>query len=185
MISPDLYITFVGSGGSGFGEENSPLDPPESGLGCGNPKLTDGSVGLGWTRVEIGQVGWSGRSRSGLDTPNYHKRKRPRFNITLSLGKSEDGFLITMKADIFTSSYSFSLSFSLVECSSPLSKGFSSLYIQLYCISTLHYTSQGIHLDVYPIKTLLEVVKREVWVVQLMFKCLFLINAVSLVGAEY
>ena len=69
---------------------------------------------------------------------DYHKRKRLRFNITLFSSKSEDGFLITVKADIFASSYSFSLSFSLVESSSPLSKWFSSLYIQLYCISALH-----------------------------------------------
>ena len=47
MILPDLYITLVGSGGSGFKEENPPLDPLVSGLGCGNPKLTDGSVGSG------------------------------------------------------------------------------------------------------------------------------------------
>ena len=40
-----LYITSVGSGGSGFGEENLPLDPPASGLGRGNPKPTDGSIG--------------------------------------------------------------------------------------------------------------------------------------------
>ena len=31
---PDLYITFVESGGSSFGEENPPLDPPASSLGC-------------------------------------------------------------------------------------------------------------------------------------------------------
>ena len=30
---PDLYITSVGSGGSSFGEENLPLDPPTPGLG--------------------------------------------------------------------------------------------------------------------------------------------------------
>ena len=47
MISPDLYITFVGSGGSGFGEENLPLNPPALGLGRGNPKPTDRSVGSG------------------------------------------------------------------------------------------------------------------------------------------
>ena len=69
MISPDLYITFVRSGGSGFGEENPPLDPPVLGLGCRNPKLTNGSVDSGWTRVEIGRVGRSGRSWSSLDTP--------------------------------------------------------------------------------------------------------------------
>ena len=143
MILPDLYITFIGSGGSSFGEENPPLDPLVSGLGCGNPKLIDGSIGSGRTRVEIKRVGQSSRSQSGLDTPNYHKRKRPRFNITLSSGKSKDGFLITLKADIFTSSYNFSLSFSLVVCSSPLSKGFSSLYIQLYCISALHLYISG------------------------------------------
>ena len=47
LISPDLYITFVESGGSHFGEENPPLDPPASGLGHINSKSTDGSVGLG------------------------------------------------------------------------------------------------------------------------------------------
>ena len=33
------------SSGSGFGEENSPLDLPASGLGRRNPKSNDGSVG--------------------------------------------------------------------------------------------------------------------------------------------
>ena len=33
--------------GSGFGEENSPLDLPVSGLGHGNLKSNDGSVGSG------------------------------------------------------------------------------------------------------------------------------------------
>ena len=69
MISPDLYITFVRSGGSGFGEENPPLDPPTLGLGRGNLKPFNESIGLGWTRVEIGWVGRSSGSRSGLDTP--------------------------------------------------------------------------------------------------------------------
>ena len=66
----DLYITFVGSSGSGFGEENPPLNLPASGLGRGNPKPTDGSVGSGWTRVEIGRVGQSSGSQLGLDTPS-------------------------------------------------------------------------------------------------------------------
>ena len=43
----DLYITSVGLGGSGFGEENPPLDPPASGLGRKNPSPTNGSVGSG------------------------------------------------------------------------------------------------------------------------------------------
>ena len=47
LISPNLYITSVESSGSGFGEENPSLDSPVSGLGCGNLKLTYGSVGLG------------------------------------------------------------------------------------------------------------------------------------------
>ena len=45
LISSDLYITSVGLGGSGFGEENLPLDPLASGLGCRNLKPTDESVG--------------------------------------------------------------------------------------------------------------------------------------------
>ena len=44
LISPDLYITSVGSGGSSFGEENPSLDSLASGLGCRNPKQTVGSV---------------------------------------------------------------------------------------------------------------------------------------------
>ena len=44
LISPDLYITSVGSSGSSFGEEYLPFDSPVSGLRCENPKLTDGSV---------------------------------------------------------------------------------------------------------------------------------------------
>ena len=47
LISPDLYITSVGFGSSSFGKENLPLDPPASGLGHGNLKLTDKSVGSG------------------------------------------------------------------------------------------------------------------------------------------
>uniref|UniRef100_A0A7N2MW09 Uncharacterized protein n=1 Tax=Quercus lobata TaxID=97700 RepID=A0A7N2MW09_QUELO len=42
-----LFIHFfgVGSGGSSFGEENPPLDPPVWGLGHENLSPTDGSVG--------------------------------------------------------------------------------------------------------------------------------------------
>ena len=47
LILPDLHITFVGSGSSGFGEENPPLDLPALGLGRGNSKPTDGSISLG------------------------------------------------------------------------------------------------------------------------------------------
>ena len=46
LISSDLYITSIGSGGSGFREENSPLDSPTLGLGHGNLKPTNGSIGL-------------------------------------------------------------------------------------------------------------------------------------------
>ena len=66
-ILPDLYITSVGSGGSGFGEENPPLDLPASGLERGNPSPTIGVVGLGGCRfgfrqvARVGQVpGWVG-----------------------------------------------------------------------------------------------------------------------------
>ena len=66
-ILPDLYITSVASGGSGFGEENPPLDPPASGLGRRNPSPTVGVVGLGGAGSgSSGLVGF----RVGLDTPN-------------------------------------------------------------------------------------------------------------------
>ena len=67
----DLYITLVGSGGFGFGEENPPLDSLASGLRRRNLSLTDGSIGLSWNRVGIGRVGRSNGSRSGLDTTIY------------------------------------------------------------------------------------------------------------------
>ena len=47
LILLDLYITFIRSGGSGFGEENPPLDLLALGLGRRNSKPTDGSVGSG------------------------------------------------------------------------------------------------------------------------------------------
>ena len=47
-----LYIGSIRSGGSGFGEENPPLDPLTSVLGGGNPPSTDGSVGS----VGVGRV---------------------------------------------------------------------------------------------------------------------------------
>ena len=55
-------ITSVRSSGSGFGEENPPLDPPTSGLRSGNPSPTVGVVGSGGL---LGLVGF----RVGLDTP--------------------------------------------------------------------------------------------------------------------
>ena len=60
-ILPDLYITSVGSGGLGFGEENPPLDPPTSSLGRRNSSLTVGVVGSGSCRLRFGRVarvGW-------------------------------------------------------------------------------------------------------------------------------
>ena len=66
-ILPDLYIMLVGSGGSGFGEENPPLDLPASGLGRRNPSPTVGVVGSGGCRfgfrrvIRVGRVpGWVG-----------------------------------------------------------------------------------------------------------------------------
>ena len=60
-ILPDLYITSVGSGGSGFGEENPPLDLPALGLGCGNPSPTVEVVGSGGFRFKFRQVARVGR----------------------------------------------------------------------------------------------------------------------------
>ena len=56
-ILPDLYITSVGSGGSGFGEENPPLDPPALGLGRRNLSPIVGVVGSGGYRFGFGRVG--------------------------------------------------------------------------------------------------------------------------------
>ena len=47
LILPDLYITSIGSGGSSFGEEYTPLNPLALGLGCENLKPTDRSISLG------------------------------------------------------------------------------------------------------------------------------------------
>ena len=59
-ILPDLYITSVGSGGSGFGEENPPLDPPASGLGRRNPSPNRRSGRFGRV-ARVGRVpGWVG-----------------------------------------------------------------------------------------------------------------------------
>ena len=61
---PELYITSVGSGGLGFGEENPPLDQPALGLGCGNPKPIVGAsvpTEIGWRSG--GLVGPAGHSR--------------------------------------------------------------------------------------------------------------------------
>ena len=68
---PDLYITSVGSSGSGFGEENPPLDSPTSSLGYRNLSPTDESVSSDWNWVGIVRIGQSGGSGLGLDTPNY------------------------------------------------------------------------------------------------------------------
>ena len=66
-ILPDLYITSVGLGGSGFGEENPPLDPSTSGLGRGNLSPTVGVVGSGSFRFGFGRVAWV---LGWLDTPS-------------------------------------------------------------------------------------------------------------------
>ena len=71
-ILPDLYITSVESGGSGFGEENPPLDPPASGLRCGNPSPTIGVVGSGSFRFKFKQVARVGQVPGWLDTPDNH-----------------------------------------------------------------------------------------------------------------
>ena len=60
-ILPDLYITSVGSGGSGFGEENPPLDLPTSGLGVRNPSPTVEVVGSDDCRFGFGRVTRVGR----------------------------------------------------------------------------------------------------------------------------
>ena len=66
-ILPDLYITSVESSGSGFGEENPPLDPPASGFGRGNLSLIVEVVCSGSFRFGFGRVA---RVPGWLDTPS-------------------------------------------------------------------------------------------------------------------
>ena len=68
-ILPDLYITSVGSGGSGFGEENPPLDPPASGLGVRNPSPIVGVVGSDGCRFGFGRVARIGRVSGWVGHP--------------------------------------------------------------------------------------------------------------------
>ena len=54
-----LWVSSVGSGISGFEEENPPSDPPKSVFGGGDPSLTVTGVGLA-------QAVWVGGSVPGL-----------------------------------------------------------------------------------------------------------------------
>ena len=66
-----LQVSSVGSGISGFEEENPLSDPPKSVFGEGDPFPTVTGVGLVGFRVGPGGLGgWVG-SRVGMDTPTY------------------------------------------------------------------------------------------------------------------
>ena len=63
------WVSSVGSGISGFEEENPPSDPPKSVFGEGDSSPTITDVGLVGFRVCPGGLGgWVG-SRVGMDTP--------------------------------------------------------------------------------------------------------------------
>ena len=64
------WVSSVGSGISGFDEENPPSDPPKSFFGDGDPFPTVIGVGSAGFRVGPGGLdGWVG-SRVPVDTPN-------------------------------------------------------------------------------------------------------------------
>ena len=69
QILPDLYITSVGLGGSGIGEENPPLNPPASGLGRGNLSPIIEVVDLGGCQFGFGQVAQVGRVSGWVGHP--------------------------------------------------------------------------------------------------------------------
>ena len=64
-----ICITSVRSGGSGFGEENSPLDLPASGLGSRNLSPTVGVVSSGGCRFGFGRVAWVGHVSGWVGHP--------------------------------------------------------------------------------------------------------------------
>ena len=85
------WVSSVGSGISGFEEENPPSDPPKSVFGEGDPSPTVTSVGLVGFRVGPGSLGeWVG-SRVGMDTPSckhyemlaksIHSKKAKKYNF--------------------------------------------------------------------------------------------------------
>ena len=68
------WVSSVGSGISGFEEENPPSDPPKSVFGEGDPFPTVTGVGLVGFRVGPGGLGgWVG-SRVDMDTPTHTYR---------------------------------------------------------------------------------------------------------------
>ena len=71
-IWPDFFVAPVGSGCSGFGDANLPLDPLVSVFENGNPPPTDWTFGLGWNRVVVGRFGRVVGLQSSLDSPNLY-----------------------------------------------------------------------------------------------------------------
>ena len=64
------WVSSVGSGISGFEEENLPSDPPKSVFGEGDPSPTVTGVGLVGFRVGPGGLGGRVGFRVGMDTPS-------------------------------------------------------------------------------------------------------------------
>ena len=64
------WVSSVGSGISGFEEENPPSDPPKSVFGEGDPSPTVTDVGSVDFRVGPGGLGRWVNSWVGMDTPN-------------------------------------------------------------------------------------------------------------------
>ena len=84
-----MYIVSVGSGGSSFGEENPPFDPPTLVLGGENPLPTDGIIGLGQNWVKVEQFGQFGKCWSGLDTLTHNKSVTPSLIFYFQLIKQK------------------------------------------------------------------------------------------------
>ena len=68
-IWSDFLQLQLGSGCSGFGDANPPLDSPASGFEKGNSLPTDWTFGSSRNRVGIGQFGWVVELQLGLDSP--------------------------------------------------------------------------------------------------------------------
>ncbi|KAK9996877.1 hypothetical protein SO802_021563 [Lithocarpus litseifolius] len=65
---------YSGSGCSGFGDANPPLDPPASVFENENPPLTDWTFDSSRNRTGTGRFGQVNRLRLGLDSPRWNCR---------------------------------------------------------------------------------------------------------------
>ena len=69
------WVSSIGSGISGFEEENPPSDSPKSVFGGQDPSLTVIGIGLAGFQVGLGSLGKWVSSRVAVDTPTEDKPK--------------------------------------------------------------------------------------------------------------